>query len=222
MEEFNWKDDEGSWDRLDGEEEQQGKCMNAFDIISLSSGIDLMSDNLDSGGGVSLTVERYMSAEPVEAILETVARAGEEEDSVEVVQWRKGWGVRLEGRDGEFVVSARVHRLTDELVVVEVRTGEVTDIIGRAGSHWDSGGGSSRRERTWKDKQKDMIRALAFRPEETESGEEWDKLDKDKVLCPTSTSTPNNVVVKSESKNDDDDRGRLRGKSNTSNVKGRS
>ncbi|KAI4302649.1 hypothetical protein MLD38_038369 [Melastoma candidum] len=172
MEEFNRKEEEGSWDRLDGAEEQQGKCMNAFDIISLSLGIDLMSNDLDSGGGVSLTAERYVSAEPAEAILETVTRAGEEEDGVEVIRWRKGWGLRLEGRDGEFVVSVTVHRLTDELIVVEAWIEEVTDIVGHTGNCPDSGGGGSNRGGcTWKDKLKDMIGALAYRPEETATGE---------------------------------------------------
>ncbi|KAI4324528.1 hypothetical protein MLD38_030011 [Melastoma candidum] len=165
VEEFDWKDDEGGGD-LD--EEEQGKFMNAFGIISLSSGIDLtglMSDESDSGrgaGGITRSVERYVSAEPADTIIEAVTRAGAEEQGVEVVRLSKGWGVRLEGQDGESVVVVRVHRLTDELVIVEARTREITG--GNQGR--DSRSSDRSRKCIWKDKLRPMIRAMTYRPEQ--------------------------------------------------------
>ncbi|KAL5806761.1 hypothetical protein ACOSQ4_029494 [Xanthoceras sorbifolium] len=95
------------------------KFLNAFDIISFSSGFSLsglFSDYTD----VTVSGERFLSAEKPEKIIETVEEVAKKEDDKVVVS-KKDWGVRLEGQDGNFIVVLEIYRLTDELVVVEIR-----------------------------------------------------------------------------------------------------
>lgn len=87
--------------------------LNAFDIISFSSGLDLSGLFEQLGGGERVVVE----GSP-EKVLEAV-----EEVAVAVglaVRWKKECGVELEGVNGSFGIGVEVYRLTEMLAVVEV------------------------------------------------------------------------------------------------------
>ena len=102
-------------------DEPQVTSLNAFDLISFSSGLDLsgLFDNShDSGSGG----ERFVSRETPEKLVEKVEEVAKGERLR--VKRRKESGVELEGPNGNFGIAVEVYRLTDELVVVEAkRTG---------------------------------------------------------------------------------------------------
>ncbi|KAK8683685.1 hypothetical protein V6N13_039737 [Hibiscus sabdariffa] len=92
--------------------------LNAFDLISFSSGLDL-SGLLDVSHDYG---ERFVSKEAPEKLVEKVKEVGKGERLR--VKRGKEWGIELEGKDGKFGVAVDVYRLTEELVVVEAkRTG---------------------------------------------------------------------------------------------------
>ncbi|KAK4742550.1 hypothetical protein SAY87_000551 [Trapa incisa] len=125
----------------------EAKCLNAFDIISFSSGFDLsglLNDRLDG----KVEADRFVSAEKPEVILKTVEEAAEEAGLR--VEPGKGWGVRLEGQGGNFVAGVGIDRLTEELVVVEVKRREVEAESGRC---------------LWKDKLRPKLLALIYQPD---------------------------------------------------------
>ncbi|MFS7988165.1 putative protein kinase CAMK-CAMKL-CHK1 family [Helianthus anomalus] len=94
------------------------KAMNAFDIITFSSGYDLsglFDDREDR--------ERFLSQDSPEKIIETVVAVAEGVGLTVVV--RKEWCVKVVGGyKCNFEMVVEVKRLTDELVVVEVRMRE--------------------------------------------------------------------------------------------------
>ncbi|XP_038883854.1 CBL-interacting serine/threonine-protein kinase 14 [Benincasa hispida] len=92
------------------------KCLNAFDLISFSPGFDLTG--LINETEFSSGVERFLSAESPEKIIVTVENVAKLEN---VAVEKNGWGAKVEGRDGGFVTVIDVFRLTDELVVVEIK-----------------------------------------------------------------------------------------------------
>ncbi|CAH1420465.1 unnamed protein product [Lactuca virosa] len=91
------------------------KVMNAFDIISYSSGYNLsrLLDDREVG-------ERFLSKDSPEKIIEKVVEVAEGENLTVVT--RKGWCVKVVGGyNCNFVMAVEIKRLTEELVVVEVR-----------------------------------------------------------------------------------------------------
>ncbi|KAK7301617.1 hypothetical protein RJT34_12485 [Clitoria ternatea] len=88
--------------------------LNAFDIISFSSGLDLSGLFGQFGGG-----ERLMTREAPEKVLEAAEEGAATAGMA--VRWKKECGVELEGLNGNFGIGIKVYRLTAELVVVEVR-----------------------------------------------------------------------------------------------------
>nr|UFP37819.1 CIPK4 [Lonicera japonica] len=99
-------------DREDGD----GKYLNAFDIISFSSGVDL--SGLFRQSDCSVHGERFLSAELPERIIGKIAEVAKKEN-VTVVRL-KDWGVLLEGHNGNLVAVVEINRLTEMLVVVEI------------------------------------------------------------------------------------------------------
>ncbi|KAH7834169.1 hypothetical protein Vadar_013340 [Vaccinium darrowii] len=97
-------------------DENRKHHLNAFDIISFSYGLDL--SGLLSPPNCFFEVERFVSAESPERIIEEVVKA--EEGRMTVVR-RKDLGVKVEGPNGEIVFTVDIHRLTEELVIVEIR-----------------------------------------------------------------------------------------------------
>ncbi|TYK09801.1 CBL-interacting serine/threonine-protein kinase 14 [Cucumis melo var. makuwa] len=92
------------------------KYLNAFDLISFSPGFDLTG--LIKETEFSSCVERFLSAESPEKIITRVEEVTKSENAA--VE-KNGWGVKVEGLDGGFVVVIDIFRLTEELVVVEIK-----------------------------------------------------------------------------------------------------
>ncbi|KAL1360079.1 hypothetical protein HN51_005425 [Arachis hypogaea] len=95
------------------------KTLNAFDLISFSTGLDM--SGLFVNNGVLNHVERFVLREKVERILEKVDELAKG-TNLTVTRNEKCEGARLEGQDGNLVALVLVYRLTDELVVVEVKS----------------------------------------------------------------------------------------------------
>ncbi|MBA0552801.1 hypothetical protein Golob_023580 [Gossypium lobatum] len=92
--------------------------LNAFDLISFSSGLNL-SGLLDESHDYG---ERFILRESPDKLVEKVEQLGKGERLK--VKKKKQWGVELEGKEGISGVAIEVYQLTDELVVVETkRTG---------------------------------------------------------------------------------------------------
>ncbi|KAL7600547.1 CBL-interacting serine/threonine-protein kinase 14 [Lactuca sativa] len=110
------KDDEDDGDSATSTSTSDNlKVMNAFDIISYSSGYNLsrLLDDREVG-------ERFLSKDSPEKIIEKVVEVAEGENLTVVT--RKGWCVKVVGGyNCNFVMAVEIKRLTEELVVVEVR-----------------------------------------------------------------------------------------------------
>ncbi|KAG8371557.1 hypothetical protein BUALT_Bualt13G0100400 [Buddleja alternifolia] len=102
------------------EEEKKLQDLNAFDIISFSSGLDL-TGLFDEKYKAVEDVERMTVAEPPEKVIEAVEEVVKSEEMGLQIRKRKDCAVELEGQNGNFVVGLEVYRLTDSLVVVEVK-----------------------------------------------------------------------------------------------------
>lgn len=130
------------------------KYLNAFDIISLSSGFNLsgLFDDFNNNDAPFCN-ERFLSNETPEKILEKVeevARLVADGDRLAVT--KKEWGAKLEGQNGNFTMVIGIDRLTDDLVVVEIKE-------------------SMRRgEENWKDKLRLLLGDLIYQPEATVAG----------------------------------------------------
>ncbi|KAL2484934.1 CBL-interacting serine/threonine-protein kinase 11 [Abeliophyllum distichum] len=92
--------------------------LNAFDIVSFSSGFDL--SGLISNNGNRIDAEMLISKESPERITEKMELVAKEEG---LTVAKKGFGVRLHEQNGNFVLMVQISRLTEELVVVEVKSG---------------------------------------------------------------------------------------------------
>lgn len=125
------------------------KCLNAFDIISFSSGFDLSGLIRDSTEPAQS--ERFVSAEAPERVLERVEEAAAGEEGVSTAR-RKGDVVRVEGQAGELVAAVRVRRLTADLLVVEAKWRDEPD------------------RGIWKDKLRPQLDDLVYQPDEPVSG----------------------------------------------------
>ncbi|KAF8402510.1 hypothetical protein HHK36_010595 [Tetracentron sinense] len=105
--------------------------LNAFDIILLSSGCNLsglFNDSDDSVNG-----ERFVSAESPKRIIEKIEEAAKRGKIT--VREKEELGVELEGQNGNFVVRVQIYRLTQNLVLVEVKKrGE--DVVGSYDEIW--------------------------------------------------------------------------------------
>ncbi|XP_047324635.1 CBL-interacting serine/threonine-protein kinase 11-like [Impatiens glandulifera] len=99
--------------------------LNAFDIISMSSGLDLSGLFGNSAGHV----ERVVSCESPERIVGKVREAVESTKSeYNLISTRSEWGMEIEGQKGKFMLEVEIHRLTDTLAVVDVKrkTGDIS------------------------------------------------------------------------------------------------
>ncbi|CAJ1960553.1 unnamed protein product [Sphenostylis stenocarpa] len=97
-----------------GSKEDRVMNLNAFDIISFSSGLDLSGLFGEAGKG-----DRLVTRKSPELVLETAEEAGGAAEME--VRWKKECGVELEGLNGRFRFEVEVHRLSADLTVVEVR-----------------------------------------------------------------------------------------------------
>jgi carbon catabolite-derepressing protein kinase len=102
------------------EEEKKLRDLNAFDIISFSRGLDL-SVLFDEKYRAMEDVDRLTAEESPDKVMEKVEEVVKAENSGLQLRKMKECGVELEGQNGNFVVALEVYRLTDGLVVVEVK-----------------------------------------------------------------------------------------------------
>ncbi|KZV25779.1 hypothetical protein F511_04840 [Dorcoceras hygrometricum] len=103
-------------------EEQDRKLLdlNAFDIISFSSGLDL-SGLFQEKHRPAEFVERFTAEEQPEKVIEKVEEVVNAEHGGVRLRRKKDCGLELDGHNGNYVVQLEVYRLTDNLVVVEVK-----------------------------------------------------------------------------------------------------
>lgn len=98
---------------------EEARFLNAFDLISYSSGTDL--SGLFSGIGDPVISEMFVSAETPERIILRIEELAEEEGMWVV---KKGMALKLRGKNnGGSELTVGVYRLTAELVVVDVTRG---------------------------------------------------------------------------------------------------
>ncbi|MBA0684914.1 hypothetical protein Goari_026464 [Gossypium aridum] len=101
---------------------QSTKCLNAFHIISFSTGFDL--SGLFNDADFSARREQFVSGEKPETI---ILRIEEEFRKIENVKAkkRKERGIYLEGQDSNLILNVDIHQLTEVLVVAEIRWREI-------------------------------------------------------------------------------------------------
>ncbi|GJW95462.1 CBL-interacting serine/threonine-protein kinase 14-like protein [Tanacetum coccineum] len=118
--------------------------LNAFDIISFSSGYNLagLFEEQDDG-------EMFLSVVEPEVIIERVAEVATVERLTVVM--RKEWCVQIDGGHYcNFTLTMEVKQLTEELVVVEVR--------------WKEKSKTEPGLETWKDKIRPQLTSLIYQP----------------------------------------------------------
>lgn len=149
--EIKFHEDDVCFNLKDYGEDENAKYLTAFDVISFSSGFDL--SGLFSDSEIPIFGERFMSEESPERIIERIDEVAKTEN---VMVTKNDWGVRLEGQNGNFLVVIEVHRLTENLVVVEIKKRE-RDV------------GPS--QQIWKDKLRPQLRDLVYQTEPPVPGE---------------------------------------------------
>ncbi|KAI5679800.1 hypothetical protein M9H77_01027 [Catharanthus roseus] len=114
----------GSGDlQIKEEEEEKDKyaCLNAFDIISFSTGLDLTGLFDESCNSVQDSQRLVVESSSPDAILDRIEQMAKDDDENLKLQKKKGRAVELHGPSGKFIMGLQVYRLTDSLVVVEVK-----------------------------------------------------------------------------------------------------
>ncbi|XP_047313052.1 CBL-interacting serine/threonine-protein kinase 11-like [Impatiens glandulifera] len=101
------------------EEDRTGFSLNAFNIISFSSGLDL-SCLFDDCTSSENDGERFVSTESPERIIEKVKDVVNVEKGIRL-KTNKNWRMEIEGNKLNFLMELEMYRLTDNLVVVDVR-----------------------------------------------------------------------------------------------------
>ncbi|XP_042503334.1 CBL-interacting serine/threonine-protein kinase 11-like [Macadamia integrifolia] len=151
--ELKFHEDEDDFLALKGDkDEQSDRFLNAFDIISFSSGFDL--SGLFNGSDNPVHATRFVSAESPERIIEKLEEVGKREEIS--VKKKQDWLIGMEGQNGNLKVRIEVFRLTDNLVVVDVKK---------------KGGDVESSEGVWSTKIRPELCALVHRPETGVSGE---------------------------------------------------
>ncbi|XP_057789808.1 CBL-interacting serine/threonine-protein kinase 11-like [Salvia miltiorrhiza] len=102
-------------------EDKRPVDLNAFDIISFSSGLDLSGLFQEKHTSFE-DVERLTVEEPPEKVMEKVVEAAKAEEGRVNLRKKKEWGVELEGQNGNILVGMEVYRLSERFAVVEVKT----------------------------------------------------------------------------------------------------
>jgi serine/threonine protein kinase len=96
------------------------KSLNAFDLISYSSGLDLsgLFAGCSNSSGES---ERFLSEKSPEMLAEEVEGFAREENLRMKKKKEEEYGFEMEGQNGKFGIGICISRLNDLLVVVEAR-----------------------------------------------------------------------------------------------------
>ncbi|KAI3879850.1 hypothetical protein MKX03_000469 [Papaver bracteatum] len=95
--------------------------LNAFDIISFSSGVDLSGLFKDSDNLAAAESDRFITAETQVNITKKVGEVAAKENLTMTKQGRK---LSLQGPNGKLFVGIETYQLTESLAVVEVRSYE--------------------------------------------------------------------------------------------------
>ncbi|KAE8694932.1 CBL-interacting serine/threonine-protein kinase 18 [Hibiscus syriacus] len=114
------------------EESQGKKFLNAFDIISFSSGFDLSV--LFDEAEPSVRRDRFISEERPEKIIERIEDEVGRTGNVKVKKKREN-AIRLEGHNGNFVIAVDIHPLTEQLAMVEVQRRDFN--VGTSDEIWE-------------------------------------------------------------------------------------
>ncbi|KAJ4978254.1 hypothetical protein NE237_009034 [Protea cynaroides] len=133
-------------------EEQSVNFLNAFDLISFSSGFDL--SGLFKGSGNLVDGERFLSPETPERIMEKLEEVGKRVGMS--VKRKKDWMIAMVGQNDNLKVRIEVNRLTETLAVVDVKK---------------KGGDVGTSEGIWSTKIRPELRALVYKPETTVPGD---------------------------------------------------
>ncbi|GFP99240.1 cbl-interacting serine/threonine-protein kinase 14 [Phtheirospermum japonicum] len=96
----------------------EARYLNAFDLISYSGGADL-SGLFSACGGDQVNCEIFVSAERPKKIIERIEALAAAAEGMRVT--KKGMCVRLHGPNWEYAVKVEINRLTEEVVLVEVK-----------------------------------------------------------------------------------------------------
>ncbi|XP_055832705.1 CBL-interacting serine/threonine-protein kinase 11 [Solanum dulcamara] len=92
-------------------------CLNAFDIISFSQGLDI-SGLFKSNNPVD-DLERIVVEESPESVIERIEELAKEENFI--LKRKKEWRIDMKVQNGKLTMNLNVYRLTEQLNVVEVR-----------------------------------------------------------------------------------------------------
>lgn len=130
---------------VDQENNGGSKFLNAFDIISFSSGFDLSGLFKDFDNSVAVESDRFITAETPENITKKISEAAAKEG---LTMRKKDWKLMLEGQNGKLLVGIEMYQLTEKLAVVEVRS----------------------YEGVWKNKIQPELSSLIYQPEASGSG----------------------------------------------------
>ncbi|KAH0659839.1 hypothetical protein KY289_028587 [Solanum tuberosum] len=100
-------------------------CLNAFDIISFSQGLDI-SGLFKSNNPVD-DLERIVVEESPESVIERIEEVGKKENFR--MKKKKEWGIEMKVQNGKLTMSLSldVYRLTEQLVVVEIQNSDGDD-----------------------------------------------------------------------------------------------
>ncbi|KAI3987172.1 hypothetical protein MKX01_031656 [Papaver californicum] len=108
---------------MDHKNDGSSKFLNAFDIISFSPGIDLSGLFEDFDYSATAESDRFISAEtPVNITIKVGEVAAKE--NLTMTTSKRGCKLNLEGPNGKLLVGIEMYQLTENLVVVEVRSYE--------------------------------------------------------------------------------------------------
>lgn len=105
-------------EKIDDDKDDHKMSLNAFDIISFSSGLDL-SGLFDSSYNPVEDGQRFVSKESPEEILAKVEELAKAEKLT--TKKKKEWGLEIQGQNGNLAIGIEIYGLADGLVVVETK-----------------------------------------------------------------------------------------------------
>ncbi|XP_009795728.1 CBL-interacting serine/threonine-protein kinase 11-like [Nicotiana sylvestris] len=106
-------------EQLEDDDDIKKTSMNAFDLISFSSGLNLSGLFNESGNPMENSEKAVVEGIP-EKIMERVEELAKKENNNIKVKRKKEWGMEIKVQNGKFSMSLDVYSLTDRLTVVEV------------------------------------------------------------------------------------------------------
>ncbi|XP_009610539.1 CBL-interacting serine/threonine-protein kinase 11-like [Nicotiana tabacum] len=112
-----FQEDIANEEQLEDDDDIKKTSMNAFDLISFSSGLNLSGLFNESGNPMENSEKAVVEGIP-EKIMERVEELAKKENIK--VKRKKEWGMEIKVQNGKFTMSLDVYSLTDRFTVVEV------------------------------------------------------------------------------------------------------